>query len=342
MLKINQVVNSLINNLNPRQREFLEERYGLKDQNRKTLQELGERHDITRERVRQIESEALRLARENFKNSEALKIVDQGKKFLQSIGGVKKEDDLVSDLKIVLKDDSINKFNLKFLFEVSGTPFYYNEDSEYNGFWYLDKQALKKAQGFIGKGVKFFSNKKDDLVFGNKFSKHLAQLASASNINDKVAIQYFGISKKFGTNPFSDFGLAHWEEINPKTSRAKAYLVLKKQGKPLHFRKIADVINESGFKDKKVYPQTIHNELIKDSRFVLVGRGMYGLKELGYTAGTAKDLITTILKSKGPLDARQVLKLVSEQRFLKENTILLNLQNKKYFKKTDNNKYYLA
>lgn len=342
MAKINQLAYGLISNLNPRQEEFLEERFGLKDQKRKTLQELGERHNITRERVRQIESEGLKLAGENFKKSEAPKAVEQAKKYLESIGGVRKEDDFVSDLKAALKDDSINNFNLRFLFEVAGTPFYYGEDDGHYGFWYLDKQALKKAQGFIDKGEKYFSSKKDELIFNNQFEKHLAQLAKASGIDDATAIHYFSISKKFGVNPFYDFGLAHWEEINPKTARAKAYLVLKKQGKPLHFREIADVINKSGFKDKKVYAQTIHNELIKDPRFVLVGRGIYGLEESGYMAGTAKDVISKILKNKGPLEADQVVKLVSEQRFLKENTILLNLQNKKHFKKLPNGRYQVA
>lgn len=342
-MKISQIVNTLVSNLNSRQKEFLEERFGLKDQKRKTLQELGERHGITRERVRQIEAEGLKAATLNFKkNSDAQKIVEQAKKFLVSVGGVRKDDELVDELKTLLKDDSANQYNLRFLFEIAGAPLYFSEDDKHNGFWYADKQTLKKAQAFIEKGVKYFSNKKEDLVFSNKLGKHLAQLASASGISESAAMHYFTVSKKFAINPFFDFGLAHWEEINPKTARAKAYLILKKEAKPLHFTKIADAINKSGFKDKKVYPQTIHNELIKDPRFVLVGRGMYGLKEQGYVPGTAKEVIAKILKNKGPLDPRQVVKLVSEQRFLKENTILLNLQNKKHFKKLPDGRYHIA
>lgn len=341
-MKINQITKALVNNLSSRQKEFLEERFGLKDQNKKTLQELGERHNITRERVRQIETEGLKLAVQNFKNSEGPKIVELAEKHLQEVGGVRKEDDFVEDLKELLKDDTVNIYNVRFLFTVAGVPFYYHEDDNFYGFWYSNKQALKKSQNFIEKGAKYFYNKKEDLIFNNKFNQHLSQLAKASNMDDATALHYFSISKKFGINPFYDFGLAHWEEINPKTARAKAYLVLKKQNKPLHFRDIADVINSSGFKDKKVYAQTIHNELIKDPRFVLVGRGIYALKEQGYISGTAKDVIVKILKSKGPLDSKQVVKLVSEQRFLKENTILLNLQNKKHFKKLASGLYDVA
>jgi predicted Zn-ribbon and HTH transcriptional regulator len=280
---------------------------------------------------------------ESFKrNNEAIKIVEEAKKYLQSVGGVKKEDDLVNDLKTILKDDSINQYNLQFLFKISGAPFYFSENDKYYSFWYSDKQFLKKAQTFINKAIKYFANKKEDLIFNNKFSHHLNQLTAEAKINDSIALNYFSISKKFATNPFNDFGLAHWEEINPKTARAKAYLVLKKENKPLHFKQIADIINKAGFKDKKVYAQTIHNELIKDPRFVLVGRGMYGLKEQGYMPGTAKDIITKILKSKGPLSADQVIKLVSEQRFLKENTILLNLQNKRHFKKLPDGRFHIA
>ncbi|HAS95554.1 TPA: hypothetical protein DCS99_04015, partial [Candidatus Wolfebacteria bacterium] len=184
--------------------------------------------------------------------------------------------------------------------------------------------------------------KKEELVFKGQFDQYFTQLVATASLDVAIGMNYLGISKKFSNNPYSDFGLSHWEEIAPKTARAKAYLILRKHGKPMHFRDIAHTINNTGFDKKPVYAQTIHNELIKDNRFVLVGRGMYGLTEHGFFPGTAKDVIRQILVDGGPLAQQEVVKMVSAQRFLKENTILLNLQNKKHFKRLDNGTYHVA
>jgi hypothetical protein len=91
---------------------------------------------------------------------------------------------------------------------------------------------------------------------------------------------------------------------------------------------------------KKTNFQTVHNELIKDARFVLVGRGVYALKEWGYEPGTVKDVISQVLKkAKQPLSQDEVLKRVLSQRLVKESTILLNLGNKKCFLKSENGRY---
>ncbi len=74
-----------------------------------------------------------------------------------------------------------------------------------------------------------------------------------------------------------------------KGMRDYAFLVIRKHGSPIHFREVARQINLV-FK-KKAHTATTHNELIKDPRFVLVGRGLYALKEWGYMSGVVKDVI---------------------------------------------------
>jgi len=86
--------------------------------------------------------------------------------------------------------------------------------------------------------------------------------------------------------------------------------------------------------------QTVHNELIKDSRFVLVGRGIYALEEWGYYPGQVKDVILRVLREeRKPITKEEILEKVLEQRLVKENTILLNLSNKKYFERDVQGKY---
>ncbi|MCX6702798.1 MAG: winged helix-turn-helix domain-containing protein, partial [Candidatus Wolfebacteria bacterium] len=181
--------------------------------------------------------------------------------------------------------------------------------------------------------------KKEDVVFYGKFRDYLAQVAKSNGLNEGVGENYISVSRKFKSNPFGDMGLSSWEEIDPRTMASKTYLVIKKANKPLHFREVADVINKTGFDDKKALPQTIHNELIKDPRFILVGRGIYGLGEQGYLPGTAKEIIHRILKKDGPMTSDKLIDAVSQQRFLEKNTVLLNLQNKKHFKRLPDGKY---
>ena len=342
MKNTGNIIEHVMHSLSARQREIVEERFGLRDGQEKTLQELGERNGITRERVRQIEAEGLRLAREHFNDAGGDHLAQVAKEQLASLGGVRKEDDFVEDMRALLKDATVNKNQFRFLFRIAGEPMYHTESDHSYGFWSLDKNAVKKAEAFIEKAIKFLGGKKEEIVFKGQFDPHFKQLVTASNVERSIGMNYLGISKQFAINSYSDFGLSHWEEITPKTARAKAYLILRKHGKPMHFRDIAQTINTVGFDKKPVYAQTIHNELIKDGRFVLVGRGMYGLTEHGFFPGTAKDVIKQVLVDNGPLAQHEVVRLVSSQRFLKENTILLNLQNKKYFKRLDNGTYHVA
>jgi len=110
-------------------------------------------------------------------------------------------------------------------------------------------------------------------------------------------------------------------------------LVFKKVGNPLHFREVTNLIENA-------HLQTVHNEIIKDSRFVLVGRGIYALSEWGYYPGQVKEVILKILKeSEKPLKKEEILEKVLSQRLVKENTILLNLSDKKYFLKDSLGRY---
>jgi DNA-directed RNA polymerase delta subunit len=141
------------------------------------------------------------------------------------------------------------------------------------------------------------------------------------------------ISKQLATLN-GKWGLIKWPTVNPKNIRDKIYVILKEHGSPLHFNQISEAIKKSDFKRKDVTTQAIHNELIKDDRFVLIGRGIYALKEWGYEKGTVADIIASVLKkAERPLHRDEIIKEVLKSRFVKETTILLNLQGKTQFKR---------
>ena len=103
----------------------------------------------------------------------------------------------------------------------------------------------------------------------------------------------------------------------------------------MYYGDIAKKIAEMGFDAKDVNVATTHNELILDDKYVLVGRGLYGLKEWGYQSGTVTEVISAILTELGPLTKEEIVEKVSKQRLVKQTTVNLALMNKLRFRKND-------
>jgi len=330
-INVSKMVTSLISVLDARQKEVLECRYGLKDGDFNTLAEVGEKYGVTRERIRQIEASGLHDVRNVFAKSGSEDLVKLVKTHLKNIGGVRRDLLLMSDLKLMVSDSKIPHLENKvhFVLDVAKEPKFSQESDTHYSYWYLNDDAKKKANSFNVNLVKAMEKDRK-----NQISK------KADDLQDLIALNYVSVSKKFHVNEYGDFGLSHWPEVNPRTVKDWSYVVLKKNEKPLHFSEIAKHINKVRKTEEKVaHPQTVHNELIKDERFVLVGRGTYGLQEFGIMPGTAKEVISKVLEKHGPMKPQELLKFVLAERAFKKNTIFINLQNKKHFKRGDDGRY---
>jgi len=335
MINIDQFIEKLFTNFNPKQKKVILGRFGIKNGKRATLQEIGNELGVTRERIRQIEEYTMKKISPIVKD-EAREFLNDVSDHLSKIGGVRKNNEFMDDLKRMFFADSQIKYlerKIAFIFITANKPLYQKETDEMYDFWYVDESAKKIFSDFVKKVTQFFKSSKREKILNKKI--YLKEFP------DFGSYHFLSIPKHFGTNVFGDFGLKDWPEIEPKTVRDKAYLALKKHGRPLHFEDIAKFISQYGIDKRPAHIQTVHNELIKDGRFVLVGRGTYGLEEQGFEPGTTKEIITRLLKKHGPLTADAVVQLVNQQRFLKQNTILLSLQNRHHFKRFDNGKYHV-
>jgi len=342
MASTSKIINSALNGLSPRQREVLEGRFGLKggegEGNGKTLAAIGDKMGITRERVRQIENAALAVAKANIsKDVETLALLAKVKQYIADKGGVAKKEIVVKFADAIAK--GIGENQIDFLSEASAAFNVYREDDDYHPFYYVSEKDLKNARAFVDGWTSSLKSREDGAMPAAAYRAELAGFSKAKAIESAIAENYLAISKQIHTNRYGDVGLRDLPEINPTTIRDKIYLVLKKTGEPLHFEDIAKKINDVKFDTQVALAPTVHNELIKDERFVLVGRGMYGLKEHGYEPGTAREVIAKVLKSAGPLKATDVVSKVNAQRFFKENTILINLQNKATFERMSDGRY---
>lgn len=337
MPSIKKTIDSILTNLNPRQKEVVSGRFGLLDQAPQTLAAIGQNHNLTRERIRQIEFQSLKTLKNRVvSNAECQAILSKGKKHLQTNGGSAKEDMLLTELASV--SDGITRNHLLFLLETTGAFHFHDEDKNFWPFYYLDNEKLSQNTKFITQLAKFMRGSKNAILAGH-FQKLLKEFVASQKMTESQALSYIGISKKIHTSPYNETGLAEWPEIKPQNIRDRIYLVLKKTGQPLHFETIATEINKIKFDSKVALAPTVHNELIKDKRFVLVGRGIYALAEHGYKPGTVQEVIKRILKENGPLKTGEISLAIQKERILKPNTILVNLQNRKFFERLEDGRY---
>ena len=332
MISSKDILNSFWGSLNQRQQEVVSGRFGLgSDANPQTLAAIGERYGITRERVRQIETAALKIIRQKLMaNAQVKDIFEKSKKYLKKSGGVATQEQLLTFQDSLVKDLNANHVALIL---AAANPFYFRpEDEQFVSFYYLDAAQIKLASAFIKNWADNLEENKNVVLAGG-YADTYKKFVKSKNVPVETGDNYLAISKRIARNPYGDVGLSSWPEIRPTTIRDRIYLVLKKKGEPLHFQTIATMINDTGFDDRAALTPTVHNELIKDNRFILVGRGIYGLSEQGFTPGTARDVIHKVLKKHGPLKAKEVIAKVQEERFLKANTVLVNLQNKNHFER---------
>jgi hypothetical protein len=328
-LDYQKICKDFINSLPSKAGEVLERRFGLKSGERETLESIGSSYGITRERVRQIEAAGVSQLKKKIQEEQ--KIFQHFKKVLNSFGGAKEEKKLLERL-------AGNQFQNQafFLLNLSDDFQRIPEDNLFHSFW-TEKETGKQAVAQLKNTLKITLNRfnKEKKTFS------LKELLTGQAVPEKIFLSCLEISKEIEKNPEGRYGLKGWLEINPHGLKDKAYLVLKKKEQPLHFKKIAGLIEKLPFPCfQPVQTATVHNELIKDPRFVLVGRGLYALREWGYQPGLVKDVIYRTLKeAEKPLTREEILEKVQEQRLVKANTIALNLQNKDWFFKDEKGRY---
>ncbi len=340
MFSATKLINNLLKNLSPKQEGVISGRFGInKSGESKTLAAIGDSLGLTRERVRQIEESALEILGEKIKNDrDASKLLSYVENELKTGGGVLKKEELLKKLGKHAKGLTTNHLDL---FSVaSGIFAEYSGDNYFYSFYYLGKNDLQKASAFVSDWLNYLNRNKKEILSG-LYENYFKNFLRSKHVDRAIADNFLHLSKLIHKNIYGDTGLVAWPEIKPATARDRAYLILKKKQQPMHFEEITKQINDAGFSAQLALSATVHNELIKDDRFVLVGRGIYGLREHGYEPGVAVDVIKRVLKKNGPMQKKDVIAHVGKERFFKPNTVSINLQNRNYFEKLPDGKYRL-
>jgi len=336
--KPQQVTQKILDVLNDRTKDVLEKRYQLVSDagTKNTLESIGQTYGITRERVRQIENCGLNSARKSDFYKDYKWVFDELSGAIDSLGGgVVSEEQFLSEL----TEDAEVRNHLYFLL-VLGHPFTRSKENvAYTHRWHTDRNIVKAVENALQKVHD--SLDRNELVSETEIlNRFRNQLAHAVSQHDKVVLRrWLEISKAISKNPLGEWGQASSPNVRAKGVRDYAYLAVKQHGSPMHFREVAESI-ESLF-NRRAHTATCHNELIKDPRFVLVGRGLYALTEWGYSAGVVKDVLIDLLKRNGPLTREEIIDKVRKERYVKDNTIVVNLQDSNIFKRLNNGSYIL-
>ncbi len=357
---IEEFLRDLLGPLTDRERTILTRRFGLFATDETTLESLGKEYDVTRERVRQIERQALQRVNTAIKNDTRLDPVRASvTAVLDKHGGLMHHDHLLDEiagLYFQIPSDAAEatarlgaaRRAIRFVFEIllkeqvvatepsaALLPGWRHPLTDEN----THATAVKQVEDF-------FASHRNVIPFAEFVREHAPRVITAFAPGGHTADSLralITVAQNLDQNVFGEVGLSSWPMIRPRRMGDKGYLVLRKVGEPLHFRAIADKINEFKFDRKQAFAETIHNELITDPRFILVGRGLYALREWGYIPGVVSDVIAAVLKERAEaLPKDTIIREVLKQRLVKPETVYLALTNKKRFTRLPDGRYVIA
>lgn len=320
--------------LTEKEASVIKKRFALQGHTKQTLERIGKHFNVTRERIRQIESIALSKLRRTVRTTRLNDVNEVAKGYLRLCGGLAREEVLVSE--VLKRMPTVSEFDgaiLRLSFSIDSELTSMGRSGSFVPFWKMASLPLEDICLIVENVLKILKKRKSCMHSEDLLSSAQAlQLFKDKTPSRELIKSSLTIDERLREID-EGWGLTEWRFVRPRSIRDKVEIVLKKAGEPLHFMEIANRIREVRFDHKNVTVQAVHNELIRYPQFVLVGRGLYALREWGYEPGTVADVIERILKEKGALSKREIIAEVAKQRTVKVGTISLNLQKMPYFKR---------
>lgn len=333
------LINNLLILLSPKEKHIIENRYSLNDRPHATLEKIGREFGVTRERIRQIEKNALKKLSRNVVNTRLHQLNQFANTIIQKYEGVVLEEKLVSEIVALVNDSNgIDPFAIKLSLELDSNLEKIPNTIHYYPYFKLKTIERKAIMDLCEQTIRYLGSKTDIGSMDDVLA--MLEKESGKRWNKTFVLSCLELDRRVKLVK-KDVGLSSWRHINPRTLRDKIHYMLNEVRKPLHYVEISNRISEARFDRKVINVQAVHNELIRDNSFVLIGRGIYALRKWGYDDGTVAEVISSILKEKGPLEREQIINEVLKKRQVKRITILLNLKNKPLFERVGRDAYAL-
>jgi sigma-70-like protein len=336
-LPVHEAVVGSLEALPSREADVLTRRAGLSTGKAETLAKIGDELGVTRERVRQIEKQGRTKFAGQLEKAPLKDILKVTLEFIRENGGVVGADTLFGEFLPESQQTDGGKASLALILESSSALVQVKEDKKHGVLYGLSNAHASTATSLISVLEGALAEAKHPRSAQKLAADAAVAEAAAGNghlLSGAMVASVLEFGRPFVQAEDGSYGLVTWRDINPKNIHDKTLYVMKRHKTPLHFEDITEKIKQAKFDAKPVTVQAVHNELINGGEFVLIGRGIYALKEWGYMAGTVADVIRKILgEADGPMERSQVVEEVLKQRHVSENTILINLQEKSKFKR---------
>ncbi len=341
ILELPDLMNNMLLLLSDKEKVVINKRFSLGGNGKHTLEDIGQEFAVTRERVRQIEKSALAKMRRNVFNSTLRYIHEFSDDCVRVHGGIIREDKLVEALvdimpaNFTVDTNSIHlALNLHEKLECVGNTINFHP---YVRDKSISDYSLKYASGQLVNQMYRYGNVKSI----EKVHTDLKDAFDGISFDLTKIKSLIDIDKRLTLLDNELVGLLEWRHVNPRTLRDKIMYILRSEKKAMHFTDIADRISSAKFDGRSVNMQAVHNELIRHDQFVLIGRGIYALREWGFESGTVADVVESILKDKKELSQDDIIEQVLKQRQVKKITIMLALKDSGKFERVGRKVYKL-
>jgi hypothetical protein len=333
-----------------RQRNIIKDRYGLWDGIAETLQDIGDKLGLTRERIRQIEDKGLKRLRRvygfrSIKNFVVTKIAVYLSSRAETTRGIVSEDEVAS----AFADDCSTEeaaLTIGLLRDVNASLFAQQMVEAESGVYCLDKALateyrtlLEILQGTLERNQKPLSEQ----TFYQSLSSDSGRTFSEQQI--RLLQRILAVSPSVVRLHNGTIALSKWTKFERRDSANVAAAALRLLGRPAHFRELTQKIGTLFPDLGDINERVLHNALVcHREKFVWVKNGTYGLKDWGLARPPyIKDRLIELLSGSGyPLPYWHLKEKVLEVCNCKEESVRMTLDlNPKVFKKFDGDQYGL-
>lgn len=350
---LREFVNQMLAFLPDRQRNVQEDRYGLWDGIAETLQDVGDKLGLTRERIRQIEAKGWKRIHRRYSYG-AVKRYICSKICLEletksESWGVIGEDEAIAALGAGCTVGEV-ELAIDFLQDIvcPRTSLLASSLIEVeSGVYCVDESTSQKYQKMLRLAELTLRSSDKPITEGHLIKDVQSQADDGDLSSDQLGLAHrvLAISPKVSRLRNGTFALSEWIEYRGRDKTSLAEAALRLLGRPAHFREITERVNAL-LQDQEGYSAGyILNTLIAEhDKFVRVKGGTYGLVKWGLKKPPyVKDRIIELLSTAGyPLPLWHLEEKVLEVCNCKPASIPMTLNlNPKLFKRFEGDQYGL-
>ncbi|MEK7137818.1 MAG: sigma factor-like helix-turn-helix DNA-binding protein, partial [Patescibacteria group bacterium] len=227
-LNLQEMVSDLFLVLSEKEREVIKRRFSLTGQSRQTLEKIGKHFNVTRERIRQIESIALGKLRRTVGTTRLDEVNKMAKGILRANGGVMLEEALIgSVLKRLPHATSLDGAVLKLSLTVDGELDHVGRSGTLKPFWRFATITLKDVQAVVEGVVRILKRRSTCMPASEVVSAVQAlNLFGEKQPSAELILSCLTVDNRLKEIE-EGWGLTEWRFVRPRSIRDKVEIILK-------------------------------------------------------------------------------------------------------------------